>query len=81
MQKFSPSISRDGAKTAFLVFGGAQASKIEVRVRNLRTGQEMSIPLQEVDVHLVPRLSPDGSLRIPVIPATESERKRLSVEA
>ncbi|MGQ9671887.1 MAG: TolB family protein, partial [Candidatus Aminicenantales bacterium] len=62
MQKFSPSISRDGAKAAFLAFGGAQASRIEVRVRNLRTGQEMSIPLQEVDVNLVPRLSPDGSV-------------------
>ncbi|MBM3285677.1 MAG: hypothetical protein FJY81_07365, partial [Candidatus Aminicenantes bacterium] len=61
MQKFSPSISRDGSKAAFLAFGGAQAARIEVRVRDLRTGQETSIPLQEVNVGLVPRLSPDGS--------------------
>jgi len=62
MQKFYPSISRDGAKAAFTAFGGAQASKIEIRLKDLRTGQETTIPLRNVGLGQYTRLSPDGSL-------------------
>jgi Tol biopolymer transport system component len=61
MQKFSPSISRDGAKAAFTAFGGAQAARIEVRVKDLRTGRETVLPMQGVNLDQEPRLSPDGS--------------------
>jgi Tol biopolymer transport system component len=62
MQNFNPTISRDGAKAAFSAFGGAQAARIEVRVKNLRTGEETKIPVQGINVNQFPRLSPDGSL-------------------
>ena len=60
MQKFSPTISRDGSKAAFVAFGGVQTSKIEVRVQDLRTGQETSFPLQGYSLGGTV-LSPDGS--------------------
>lgn len=62
MQNFNPTISLDGARAAFTAFGGAQAAKIEVRVRDLRTGGETKIPVQGINVNQFPRLSPDGSL-------------------
>jgi serine/threonine protein kinase len=62
MQNFNPSISRDGAKAAFDAFGGAQAARIEVRVKDLRTGEETAIPAQGPNLFRYPRLSPDGSL-------------------
>lgn len=62
MQNFNPSISRDGTKAAFSAFGGAQAARIEVRVRDTKTGEEKTIPVQGINVGQVPRLSPDGSL-------------------
>ena len=62
MQNFNPSISRDGAKAAFSAFGGAQAARIEVRVKDIKTGAENAIPVQGINVNQVPRLSPDGSL-------------------
>jgi serine/threonine protein kinase len=62
MQNFTPTVSRDGTRAAFNAFGGAQASKIEIRVKDLRTGDETKIPLQGINVNQVPRLSPDGSL-------------------
>jgi eukaryotic-like serine/threonine-protein kinase len=62
MQNFNPTISRDGAKAAFSAFGGAQAARIEVRVKDLRTGEETKIPVQGISVNQFPRLSPDGSL-------------------
>jgi len=62
MQKFSPSISRDGAKAAFTAFGGAQAARIEVRVKDLRTGRETALPMQAINLDHEPQLSPDGSL-------------------
>jgi Tol biopolymer transport system component len=61
MQKFSPSISRDGTRAAFIAFGGLQQTKIEVRVKELRTGQETAIPLQSVNLDNTV-LSPDGSV-------------------
>ena len=62
MQNFNPTVSVDGAKAAFTAFGGAQASRIEVRVKDLRTGGETRIPVQALNMSQVPRLSPDGSL-------------------
>jgi Tol biopolymer transport system component len=61
MQKFSPSISRDGTRAAFIAFGGLQQTKIEVRVKDLRTGQETAIPLQSVNLDNTV-LSPDGAI-------------------
>ena len=62
MQNFNPTISLDGARAAFTAFGGARASKIEVRVKDLRTGEETGIPVQGLGINQYPRLSPDGSL-------------------
>jgi Tol biopolymer transport system component/predicted Ser/Thr protein kinase len=62
MQNFTPTISRDGTKAAFNAFGGAQAAKIEIRVKDLGTGVETKIPVQGISVNQNPRLSPDGSL-------------------
>jgi Tol biopolymer transport system component len=62
MQNFSPTVSRDGAKAAFTAFGGAREARIEVRVKNLRTGEETSIPVQGISVGQFPRLSADGTL-------------------
>ncbi len=60
MQKFSPAISRDGSKAAFVAFGGSQANRIEVRMKDLRTGQETAIPMQGITLGGTV-LSPDGS--------------------
>jgi eukaryotic-like serine/threonine-protein kinase len=60
MQKFCPSISRDGSRAAFIAFGGAQAVKIEVRLKDLRTGHETSIPMRSVSLDGAV-ISPDGS--------------------
>ena len=62
MQNFTPTISRDGTRAAFNAFGGAQAARIEIRVKDLRTGDEAKIPVQGLGVGQSPRLSPDGSL-------------------
>ncbi|MBP1659662.1 MAG: serine/threonine protein kinase, partial [Candidatus Aminicenantes bacterium] len=62
MQNFNPTVSLDGARAAFTAFGGAQASRIEVRVKDLRTGGETTVPVQAVNLGQFPRLSPDGSL-------------------
>jgi eukaryotic-like serine/threonine-protein kinase len=60
MQKFSPSIARDGSKAAFIAFGGFQDNRYEVRVKDLKTGQETAIPIQG---HILTGtvLSPDGT--------------------
>ena len=60
MQKFSPTISRDGSRAAFVAFGGVQESRIEVRIKDLRTGQESAIPMQGIVLGGTV-LSPDGS--------------------
>jgi Tol biopolymer transport system component len=62
MQNFDPTVSRDGTKAAFSAFGGVQAARIEVRIKDLRTGEETKIPVQGISVSQFPRLSPDGSL-------------------
>jgi serine/threonine protein kinase len=59
MQKFSPSVSRDGTKAAFIAFGGLQQARIEIRVKDLRTGQETALPLQSINLDNT-LLSPDG---------------------
>ncbi len=60
MQKLWPSISRDGTKVAFIAYGGHQATDIEIRLRDLTTGQETKIPTQAPSLASSPRLSPDG---------------------
>jgi len=62
MQNFTPTVSRDGTRAAFNAFGGAQAGRIEIRVKDLRTGEEVKVPVQGMSVNQDPRLSPDGSL-------------------
>jgi serine/threonine protein kinase len=62
LQKFSPTICRDGTKVAFAAFGGVQASGYELRLKNLTTGQETTVPTQAKDISFRPRLSPDGSV-------------------
>ncbi|MDW7761136.1 MAG: protein kinase [Acidobacteriota bacterium] len=60
MQKFSPSIARDGSKAAFIAFGGIHDNRREVRVKDLRTGQETAIPIQG-SILTGTVLSPDGT--------------------
>lgn len=60
MQKFAPLISRDGSRAAFVAFGGIQGSRIELRSKDLKTGQETAIPMQEVYLGGTV-LSPDGT--------------------
>jgi serine/threonine protein kinase len=60
LQKFRPSITHDGTKMAFDAFGGVQEG-FELRLRNLTTGQETTIPTQAQGLAFQPRLSPDGS--------------------
>jgi Tol biopolymer transport system component/predicted Ser/Thr protein kinase len=62
MAKFSPSVSRDGATLAFDAFGGLQARRTEVRVRDMATGREKAIQASGATISLFSRLSPDGSL-------------------
>jgi serine/threonine protein kinase/Tol biopolymer transport system component len=62
MQNFGPTLSRDGSRAAFSAFGGAQALKFEVRVKDLRTGAESRIPMQGLSVNQLPQMSPDGTL-------------------
>ncbi len=60
MAKFEPSVSRDGKTLAFVAFGGVQASRIEIRLKDLGTGKETVIPMQAVGLGQSPRLSADG---------------------
>jgi Tol biopolymer transport system component/predicted Ser/Thr protein kinase len=62
MQNFDPTVSRDGTKAAFSAFGGVKMSQIEVRVMDLRSGEETRVPLEGISINQVPRLSPDGAL-------------------
>jgi len=62
MQKFTPSTSLDGTKVAFTAFGGVQTGKMEVRVKDLVTGQETVFPMEGIRLGQRPILSPDGSI-------------------
>jgi serine/threonine protein kinase/Tol biopolymer transport system component len=62
LQKLWPSVSLDGAKVAYIAYGGHQAADIAVRLRDLTTGQETNIPAQAATLGLFPRVSPDGSV-------------------
>lgn len=62
MQKFDPSITHDGTNIAYSAFGGVQTAKYELRMRNLTTGQESTIPTQANTFSFIPRFNPDGSL-------------------
>jgi len=78
MQNFSPTISRDGSKAAYSAFGGAQTARIEVRLKDLRTGEETKIPVQGISVSQFPRLSPDGSF-LSYIDIIDGKRKALII--
>jgi eukaryotic-like serine/threonine-protein kinase len=64
MQKFYPSVSRDGKKIAFAAFGGLQNTRIEVRLKSLPDGHETVIPSQgqSTSFALFPRLNADGTM-------------------
>jgi len=62
MQNFGPSVSLDGARAAFSAFGGAQAARMEVRLIDLKSAEEIKIPMRTVNINQGTRLSPDGSL-------------------
>ena len=78
MQNFGPAISRDGRVAAYSAFGGAQTAKFEVRVKDLRTGEEKRSPVQAVNVNQFTRLSPDGSL-LAYVETIEGKRKTVMV--
>jgi Tol biopolymer transport system component/predicted Ser/Thr protein kinase len=61
LQKLWPTVSRDGTQAAFIAYGGHQAADILLRWRDMRTGEETTIPTQGGGLGLRPRLSPDGS--------------------
>ena len=61
MAKFRPSVSRDGSKVAFDAFGGVQAHREEVRLKDLATGRERLFPSRGTPFMIL-KLSPDGSL-------------------
>lgn len=62
MQKFHPTITRDGIKLSFTAFGGVQAARFDLRLKNLATGKETIIPTQAKSLNLTSLLSPDGSV-------------------
>jgi serine/threonine protein kinase len=62
LQKFQPSITHDGTEVAFAAFGGVQAARYELKLRNLITGQETTIPTQAESFNFFPQLSFDGSV-------------------
>jgi serine/threonine protein kinase len=63
MQKFHPSLSRDGKKIAFMAFGGLKNARLEIRVKDLTNGRETVRPGQVPNINFgqYPRLSPDGT--------------------
>jgi len=78
MQNFNPTISVDGAKVAYSAFGGAQTARFEVRVKDLKMGEETRIPVQGASVSQFPRLSADGSL-LAFRDVTDGKRKSIIV--
>ena len=62
MAKFSPSLSRDGSKLAYSAFGGLQKPRTELRLWDLRKGEEKAFPVSTVQINLNPRISPDGAV-------------------
>ena len=62
LAKWDPSVSRDGSQLAYNVFGGLRARRTEVRLRDLATGKEKTIPAGSMTMGMSPRISPDGSL-------------------
>jgi serine/threonine protein kinase/Tol biopolymer transport system component len=79
MQNFRPTVSRDGSRAAFSAFGGAQALKFEVRVKDLRTGAESRISTQDLSVDHLAELSPDGTL-LAYCDAVEGRRRTFLYE-
>jgi eukaryotic-like serine/threonine-protein kinase len=62
MQDFGPTVSRDGSRATFSAFGGVQAARMEVRILDLRSGEEAKFPMRAISIDQNARLSPDGTL-------------------
>jgi eukaryotic-like serine/threonine-protein kinase len=62
LAKWGPSVSRDGSRLAYNVFGGFRARRTEVRLRDLATGKEKTIPAGSTVMGMSPQISPDGFL-------------------
>jgi Tol biopolymer transport system component/tRNA A-37 threonylcarbamoyl transferase component Bud32 len=62
MAKFEPSLSRDGSKVAYVAFGALKAGRIEVRLKDLSSGEEKIFPMRANQFGQTPRISPDGSV-------------------
>ena len=62
LAKFEPSLSRDGSKMAYSAFGGFKTGRIEMRLKDLATGEEKAFPLSADRFGQTPRISPDGSV-------------------
>jgi Tol biopolymer transport system component/predicted Ser/Thr protein kinase len=62
LAKWDPSVSRDGLTLAYAVFGGLRTARSEVRVRDLASGKERTIPYGTSIMSMGPVISPDGSL-------------------
>jgi len=62
MAKFEPSLSRDGSKVAYVAFGALKAGRIEVRLKDLVTGEEKLFPMRASQFGQTPRISPDGTV-------------------
>ncbi|MEW5900002.1 MAG: protein kinase [Acidobacteriota bacterium] len=62
MAKFKPGLSRDGSKLAYSAFGGFQRPRSEVRLRDLRNGEEKVFPALAAQPNLIPQISPDGGV-------------------
>ena len=60
--KFNPSVSRDGSRLVYSSFGGLQARRTEVRLRDMASGKERSIPASGNMNGLETQISPDGSV-------------------
>jgi eukaryotic-like serine/threonine-protein kinase len=64
MQNFGPTVSRDGTRAAFSAFGGVQAARMEIRLMDLRSGEETKLPVRSIGINQDARLSPDGTLLV-----------------
>lgn len=60
--KFTPDISRDGSRLVYGSFSGQQSVRTAVRLRDMATGKERSIPAGGNTNVLETQISPDGSV-------------------
>jgi Tol biopolymer transport system component/predicted Ser/Thr protein kinase len=62
MAKWSPTLSLDGSKLAYVAFGGLQRTRFEVRLQDLSIGETRILPMRGLDFSQFPCLSPDGAI-------------------